>query len=393
MKITKLLYCVCLSFVATASISANIIAPAFPAIGKSFYISLAHVHWLMAIYLCGYVVGQLIYGPLANAYGRLRSLRIGFIVNLVGIGLSLLAVQVHTFNLLLFSRLVTALGASSGLVCTFILIKELFSPQQAKRAMQHVNVMFGLGIGVATMLGGMLAEHAHWVWILWVLALHGSCLLAATYLFKETFKDTVPLQLGYIFKQYMQVMRNPTLIGSAVCVGFATALNYCYATAAPSIAIHALQINVAHYGALNWINIGGMLIASILGAEILARLGAKKCLAGGLLAFLPALVSLGCMLWLRRTSIVWLFVTTAWIFAFSRMVYASGAYLATNAVSDTASAASVMSFINLLTAIVSVVVMGYLPFSSLTSFSLITGILYCIAVVMFFLQRHYTVRA
>lgn len=384
-----ILYCICLSFIATASISANMLAPAFPAISQQLHASASDIHWLMAVYLCGYIVGQLIYGPLANAYGRMHSLRYGFMLNLLGILLCLLAAHLHAFKLLLFSRLITALGASAGLTCTFILIKERLPEAQAKRAMLHVNVIFALGIGISTMIGGMLAQHGHWTWIFWALLLHGIYLLLATYLFPESAGTQTTLSPSKIIHNYTRSLRNPILVSSAVCVGFATALNYCYATTAPSISIHMLHLNVAHYGMLNWINIGGMLIFSLLGANLLLRFGAAKCLLSGLLALLPALLSLAAMLLLHRTSVIWLFATTAWIFAFSRIIYASAAYLATNKVEDTANAASLMSFINLSTATLGVIIMGYFPFSGLMDFALITLLLYCISWFMVLIQKLY----
>lgn len=386
----RYLYFICLSFVATASFSANILAPAFPAIGHSFHLSANIIHWLMAIYLAGYVGGELIYGPLANAIGRMSSLRTGFGINLLGVVICLLAVHAHSYGLLLFGRLITALGASAGLACTFILIKELLPEQQAKRAMLHVNVTFALGIGIATMLGGVFSEHGHWTWILWALLLHGIYLFFATFLFPETLKHPLSLRPNDILKHYTIAARNPILTSSAFCVGFATALNYCFATAAPSIAIHVLKINVAHYATLNWVNIIAMLAFGLTGANLLGRFGAQKCLMSSLLLLLPAFISLAAMLLFHHTTIIWLFATTAWLFAFSRMTYASAAYVATHSSDDTANAASLMSFINMLTATLSIVIMGYLPFSDLASFITISALLYVICLGLLAVIKRYS---
>lgn len=74
-----------LSYICIASISAAIITPALPHIQNFFHLSNGAVEWVISIFLLGYVIGQLIYGPIANRYGRIKALRIGLTFNITGI--------------------------------------------------------------------------------------------------------------------------------------------------------------------------------------------------------------------------------------------------------------------------------------------------------------------
>ena len=112
-----------LSYISIASVSAAIITPALPEIQAHFSLSLGAVEWIISAFLIGYVGGQLIYGPLANQFGRLKALRIGLVINLFGIVICLMALVVDIYWLLIIGRLITALGAASGLACTFMLIR------------------------------------------------------------------------------------------------------------------------------------------------------------------------------------------------------------------------------------------------------------------------------
>ena len=67
-----------LSYISIASVSAAIITPALPEIQAQYALSLGNVEWIVSTFLIGYVFGQLIYGPLANQFGRLKALRIGW---------------------------------------------------------------------------------------------------------------------------------------------------------------------------------------------------------------------------------------------------------------------------------------------------------------------------
>ena len=53
-----------------ASMGAIIFAPALPEIAQYFHISQGHSQLTITLFLLGYAIGQLIYGPLANRFGR-----------------------------------------------------------------------------------------------------------------------------------------------------------------------------------------------------------------------------------------------------------------------------------------------------------------------------------
>jgi len=60
------------------------------------------------------------------------SLRSRLVINLIGILVCIIAVAIPNYFLLLIGRLITALGAASGLSCTFMLLNELLPPDRVK---------------------------------------------------------------------------------------------------------------------------------------------------------------------------------------------------------------------------------------------------------------------
>ena len=97
MSIKGIKVAILLSYICIASFSAAIITPALPQIQKTFSLSHGAVGWVISIFLFGYVIGQLIYGPLANRYGRLKALRIGMLINILGVILCIFSVYVHSY--------------------------------------------------------------------------------------------------------------------------------------------------------------------------------------------------------------------------------------------------------------------------------------------------------
>src|SRR4029077_2877892 len=120
-KMSRLKIILLLSYICIAALSSAMITPALPQIKNAYHISSGSLEWIISIFLLGYVLGQLIYGPIANRFGRLNALRSGLCINLIGIVICIAATTfASSYSLLLIGRLITALGAASCLVCTFI---------------------------------------------------------------------------------------------------------------------------------------------------------------------------------------------------------------------------------------------------------------------------------
>jgi len=201
-----------LSYISIASVSAAIITPALPQIQSQFGLSLGAVEWMVSAFLIGYVIGQLIYGPLANRFGRLTSLRIGLVINLVGILICFTAFYNQAYWLLIIGRLVSALGAASGLACTFMLINEWLPEVQRKTAMAYSILSFALGAGLAVMIGGIITEYWQWQGCLWFLLAHGLVMLLGTRVFSETLLAPRPIQILSILCDYSKALKSQKLV-------------------------------------------------------------------------------------------------------------------------------------------------------------------------------------
>ena len=237
-----------LSYISIASISAAIITPALPQIQSSLGISQGSLEWIVSIFLIGYMLGQLFYGPLANRIGRLGALRLGFSINLVGIVCCLLACHFNNYHFLLLGRFITALGASAGLSCTFILLNESLSADKAKHALSYAVVMFTVGIGLAVLIGGLITRYFSWQDCFWFLLAHGILVLCSTALFSETLTQPQKTALLPLFKAYGQALCHRRLLVFALFVGLVSLFSYCYSVAAPIATHKLLKLSAAAYG-------------------------------------------------------------------------------------------------------------------------------------------------
>jgi MFS transporter, DHA1 family, multidrug resistance protein len=345
---------------------------------------LAHgsVVWVVSIFLIGYVIGQLIYAPLANRFGRLKALRLGLLINFVGICICLFAVSGGSFSLLLVGRLVTALGAAAGLSCSFMLINELLDRPQAKRAMSFAMVYFTIGIAISVTLSGLITQFFHWQYCFWILLIQGAVMFASTWLFPETLKIRQKIDLRTIFHNYRLALNSTTLIKYSVIVGLNSGFTYCYATAAPIYTQSILHLTSSQYGCWNLINIVGMLMSGIVSAKLLKSLCPKKIILFSLLFMMPGVISLIITIYSKHPEVLVFFATTMYLFFFGGLLFPSGSYLASNSITDKTSASSMMSFLYMGSALLSVIAMGYMPGSALWSFALVIAVFLIISIIL-----------
>jgi MFS transporter, DHA1 family, multidrug resistance protein len=382
MNISGLKTAILLSYLCIASISAAIITPALPLIEHDYALTHGALEWIVSIFLLGYVVGQLLYGPIANRFGRLTSLRSGLLINIVGIVMCLIAAKHANYPFLLVGRLVTALGAASGLSCTFMLLNESLSPVRAKHAMSFAIVSFTLGIGLAVTVGGVMTQYFHWQYCFWLLLVHGVVMLMLTWQFEETLEQPIALHPRTILSGYLKALKNSQLIVLSLTVGFVSVMGYGYSAAAPIYAQVNLLLSPSQYGYWNLMNMVGMLGSGFLSAFLMKRHEAKTILFFGIICIAPVILSLVFLSLIGNTNALWFFITTTLLYLFSGLLFPAASYIASNAIPDKASASSMMSFINMGSAMMGVVIQGYLPLHSILSFAVVISSFFMMIIIL-----------
>ncbi|KTD47301.1 major facilitator superfamily (MFS) transporter [Legionella rubrilucens] len=349
-----------LSYMTTASVSAAVITPGLPAIAFSFQLSTEAIQWMISAFLGGYVIGQLIYGPLANRAGRVGALRMGLVINLLGLLVCYAGLAFHSYGLLIGGRFISALGAASGLSCTLMLIHEWLPEQQRRTALSYSILAFTLSIGLAVSLGGWIVTYWQWQGCFALLFIHGALLLAGTSFLKETLITRRRVKLTQMITAYHQTLASPGLVVYALAVGFCSAVGYCYSAAGPLIAERFLHLSAAAYGSWNLVNMLGMLMGGLLIKRLLHRGSPQRAVVYGFGGCTLALSGLYLMWHQHWLLPIGFFIHTSLLYLFSGFLFAGGSCLATAEVQDKSNGSAMLSFINMLTAALAVILMGYM---------------------------------
>src|SRR3990167_91689 len=274
---------------AFATMGAIIMSPALPTIALFFGKSIGATQLAVTSFLLGYAIGQLIYGPLANRYGRKCALYIGIAIATLVSLFSILSSPVESFSLLITGRFLEATGSSAGLSISFAIINDFYFEEDARKITGLLMLAFAIVPGVATAIGGILVQYLGWRSCFYFLLFYGLLLLYPTYLLPETLieKDLAAMQVKNIFSNYADKFLNKKLLGYSCIAGLSSACVYVFGAEGPFIGIHLLQIQPAVYGILGLTPF----IGTCIGALIVMRLSRLNPLFVFKIAFLIELIA------------------------------------------------------------------------------------------------------
>jgi len=351
-----------------AAVGAVIFAPALPSIAKGFTVSPDYAKWTMIIYMFGYALGQLPYGPLSSSLGRKKALYFGLFLQIFGALICGISLSVGEFILLLIGRLFLAVGGASGLVLAFAIIGDCYEGNQARKRISYLTLIFAIAPGVSIALGGLITKHLSWPYCFYFLAMYGLGLLILTFFLPETLKkeEQHPLKFGLIMGHYSTKIKHGKLVFSACAMGVVTSFNYVFATEAPFLAIDVLHISPSIYGLLNLIPPIGLLTGCVVSAQVPHLVTPLRMILFGVIGlFIGSLLSF--FLFMSGLFNVWsLFLPTLIIFAAIGAVNSNAPAFAFAKGLNRAYASATLQSINLTLVAVAILCSGYLPSSILS---------------------------
>ena len=150
------------ALMALTALSIDIMLPALPAIGTALGASTENDRQLVVIlYMAGFAVGQLLYGPLSDRLGRRPVLLSGLAIFLVG---TLGALLSGSFTTLLAARLVQGHSAASPRVVAMAVVRDLQSRRQMARVMSFAMMVFVIIPVLVPSVGQDLLHLGDWRW-------------------------------------------------------------------------------------------------------------------------------------------------------------------------------------------------------------------------------------
>ncbi|WP_421722878.1 multidrug effflux MFS transporter [Bauldia sp.] len=206
--------------------------PALPAIGSDLAADPGAVQASVLAFFVAVGLCQVIYGPLADIYGRRRPLFVGLTLYVIGgIGCAL-APNIET---LIAMRFLQGVGACAGMTIPRAVVRDLHSGPDAARLMSLIMLVFSVSPMLAPLTGSLVAEAIGWRAIFWTVSGVGLAVLAlAAFALPETRPPERQMASNAkdILAGYGRVLRDSAFIGITMIGGFGIASFFIYLTGA-----------------------------------------------------------------------------------------------------------------------------------------------------------------
>ncbi|WP_434456790.1 multidrug effflux MFS transporter [Stutzerimonas urumqiensis] len=242
--------------------------PAFPAIATFFATDTEHVQLSLASYFVGLAIGQLVYGPIADRYGRRKPLLFGVCVFTLA---SFACALAPTLEWLIAARFAQALGGCAGMVIARAMVRDLCDPLTTAKVFSQLMLVMGLAPILAPVAGGLLLDAFGWPSIFVALTLFsGACLLAVARWLPESIPANLPRPpLSGALGQYRRLFGDRSFLGHALTGGFVMAGMFAYIAGSPFVFIELYGVPAEHYGWLFGTNAAGFVIAAQINARLM----------------------------------------------------------------------------------------------------------------------------
>ncbi len=249
---------------AVSPLSIDMYLPGFQQIANDFHTTVAEIGLTLSSYFFGISIGQLVYGPLLERFGRKPPLLFGLTLYLVAsVGCAL----APSLEWLIAMRFLQAFGGCVGIVAGRAVVRDLFPVSEIARIFSFLILVMGVAPIVAPTIGGLVVANLGWRAIFYII---GGFALALMVAFGAFFTESKPadprvsLRPGPILAGYREVLTHPQFVLFTLASALASAGLFAYITSAPAVFMEQYGLTTQQFGWFFGVNALGFISGSQL---------------------------------------------------------------------------------------------------------------------------------
>lgn len=261
------------ALVAFGPLAIDLYLPALPAMASGLAASAERVQLSITVFLAGFSLGMLFYGPISDRYGRRT-------VMLSGIALfaaaSLACMLATAVEQLIVARFVQALGGGAASVLARAVVRDVYTPTEAIRKLSLMAMVTAIAPLLAPLLGSLLLVQFGWRGTFAAVVLWGVLSLLVVW---WQLPETLPadqrgqLPLSRAFAIYGSLLVDPVALGLMLAGGMSFAAMFAYITASPFYFIELHGFSPFAYGLLFASNAVGIFAANYANSRLVKARG------------------------------------------------------------------------------------------------------------------------
>ncbi len=223
----------------------------------------------------GLALGQMIYGPFSDRFGRKPVILAGLLLFILG---ALLSLAATSFPAMLLGRFLQGLGIAAPRVVSIAMVRDLYKGDAMARITSLILTVFVLVPLLAPTLGQGILLIGHWRLLFLALLAVGAIAAAWLWFLQQETLDPAnrrPLSFASIAGAAIETLRHPIALGYAVAAGlvFGGFLGYLNSATQILQIQYDLGLLFPFYFSVVAFGLGA---ATILNARLVMRLGMRR---------------------------------------------------------------------------------------------------------------------
>ncbi len=253
--------------------------PAIPQIAEDLQTSIGTIQNSLSIFLVGFGLGMLFFGPLSDRYGR-RPLAL---FGLIGFAVSSLLLSLSTTSdLFLFFRLTQGFLGSAASVVIPAMIRDCYGKDTAK-GMSAVTMIMLVAPLLAPLMGSLVLSLAPWEGIFVALTCYPLVvLLFAWWRLPETKPAEVHGERRSLLSNYRIILSNKKIYLDLLCFMLSALAFFTYLTSVSFVYITYYGVSETLFGVLFAFSASALILANFINVRVVSRYGSRRMMYAGL---------------------------------------------------------------------------------------------------------------
>ena len=274
-------FCTLVGLVAYAAIATDLYLPAIPYMISDLGATEAEGQLTLSIFMIGLAVGQLIFGPLSDQFGRIPVVRTGTFLFLAT---SILCALARDMEFMWVMRGLQGVAAASGPVIARAIVRDRYEGNRAAQVMSILAGAMAVIPMIAPSIGALILQFSRWPAVFIALAVFAMLILLALSRLPESAPkaETERLTLGGILKAFSEMLSQPAFIGYQIAGSFSFAALFVYLSTVAYFLPDVFSIPTKLFGYAFALTVFGFMTGSLINARLVMRFGLNRTMKAGL---------------------------------------------------------------------------------------------------------------
>jgi DHA1 family bicyclomycin/chloramphenicol resistance-like MFS transporter len=259
--------------------SIDMYLPTFPAVAQALHVHIVNLQLTLSSFLFGTGLGQIVYGPISDRFGRKKPSYVGILIFVIA---SILCTTATTLPALIAFRFLQAFGGSAALVCARAIVRDLLSGVEMAKMMSAMSMLFVFAPAFAPTIGSTILHWTSWHGIFYALVLFGAVVALGLSTIPESLPDELRNDHGIqkAFVAYKEILSNKEFLAASIITMGGSFVTFAYVSSSPAVLMGTYGVSRSKFGILFGLIAIGLLASSRINIWLLSRVGIHKMLLG-----------------------------------------------------------------------------------------------------------------